>query len=68
MKENTWFGIDPDDIDGYLIDYLYSWMRDHDINSLDDFDDLFQTDDFVDDVAEAMEQVVSALLEKRSSS
>lgn len=58
----NWRDIDPDDIPGYLVDYISGWLNEHDISSIDDFNESFQTDSFSEDVEELATEVVQAVL------
>lgn len=63
--KNTWVGMDPDDIPGYLVDHISTWMRAHDINDLNGFYEHFQSDNFPEDIEDLVEECIKAVLESR---
>lgn len=65
VMSNQWRGIDPDDLPGYLVDYVAGWLKDHDIDSIDRFNESFQIDSFQEDVEEFATEVVTAVLESQ---
>lgn len=61
--KNTWKGMDSDDIPGYLIDYVQSWIKERDITSIDRFYEKFQSDSFQEELEDFSENIIIAVLE-----
>lgn len=57
-----WDRFDRDNIPLYLIDYVNGWLKENSIETLDDFNESFQSDDFQESLQELAEEVVSAVI------
>ena len=60
---NSWTGMDQDDIPGYLMDSILTWLSNMNIDSQEDFDEAFQNDEFHDELQDFAENVIQAALE-----
>ena len=52
-----WKDMDPDDVPGYLIDYIVSWAKKHDVTCAED---LYQQDSVNEDLPDFVEEILTA--------
>jgi len=62
MSKNTWKGMDPDDVAGYLVDHIATWQEKMNLKNADDerlYDRLYnmEDDDKVDFIGECMKAI-----------
>lgn len=60
---SQWKDMDPDDIPGYLIDYVASWLKERDVDSIERHYESYQSDSYRDDLEGLVDNVVEAVLE-----
>lgn len=63
---SNWKDIDADDMPGYLVDYIAGWLKKHDIDSVERFNESFQIDSFQEDIEDLATEVATAVLEAKS--
>ena len=59
---SKWQDIDPDDIPGYLIDHVASWLKEREVSSVDEHYESYQMDSYRDDLEKLVDDVVEAVL------
>ena len=57
-----WQDIDPDDIPGYLIDHVASWLKKRDVSSINEHYESYQMNSYRDDLEKLVDDVVEAVL------
>lgn len=57
-----WQDIDPDDIPGYLIDHVASWLKEREVDSIERHYEAYQSDWYRDDLEGLVDDVVEAVL------
>lgn len=62
---SEWQNIDRDDVPGYLTDYVVSWLKDHNIDSMERHYESYQMDSYRDDIETLVDNVIEAILVDR---
>lgn len=65
MSKHQWGGVDKDDIPGYLIDEVSTFLDEREITSVDRHYESYQMDSYREDLEELVDSVVEAVLEYR---
>ncbi len=63
MSKHQWGGMPQEDIPGYLIDEVSSFLKSRDITSVDRHYESYQSDSYRDQLEELVDSVVEAVLE-----
>lgn len=66
-SKSVWEEIDREDIPGYLMDFLNTWLSERDITDVDRHYEMYQSDHYRDDLETLVDNVIEAALEYKNN-